>query len=519
MIKHLLIFFVQVLLIFSTASAQDLHVYYDVYQDLVWYSKGGLRIETPGVRKRDLVQLHVIEFNNYLYNVKTEQKEVNEESGKIDIVDTFFPESSGGINGFFKDLSLGKINAGFSGMGKLDLLSLTSGKKNEGARGDLDMLVKLAGEYVEKLATLTEEMQILSEQINDLSKRISAGSLSVSYIDNLLKSPDLAPTQIKHLVMEHLELMFGSDFVEQPTLKGALSWVENVQAIREKSARLNQLKEKWDIEKPDFDKTVRRLSQLNLNLNEEERRILTDLQNKRDETNLKEIQISSFTDSLIRVEEIAASITTDKLGALYRKTIEVNNHKFEHNETFKPIGREMDIVLNFTTKADKKGGNTDSEIYRAKTIRILNYEGFKYANAPGLCIAGFFTPQKSYSIALNSDDETVISETTADKFIPLVTTALQVYNDRGKHITPGALFGLAVPLIANGEHSQSLNFVMGPSLVIGKDQHISISLGLMGGKTTRLSEGVKPFQPFDTQNGVRPIPTIERYDFGVTRNL
>lgn len=522
MIKQLFFSSILMLSLCTSATAQDLHVYYDVFRDSVWFVKGGMSTETPSVRKRDQVHLHIVEFNNYLYNIKTEQKEVNEESGNMDLVNKFLPESGSGVDGFLKNLPLGKLGAGFSGMNFTDILGYISGEKDGASRGDLDLTFKSASEYIERLTVTTEEMHSLSVQIYNLSKRISAGTLSVEYIDNLLKSSDLPPTQIKEMVMEHLELMFGNDFVEHPTLEGALSWGNNIQELREKSARMSQLKEKWGKDKPEFDKTVRKLSLLASEMNEEERKALTDLQNKRDEANLRDLLISSFTDSLGRVEEMAASVTTDKLGALYRKTREVKNHRFEHNETFKPVGREMDIVLKFTLKEEKKG-STDPETHRIRTIRVTNYEGFKYTITPGFCVAGFFTPQKRYSIGLNNNNETIIAETDADKFAPLVTTAVQVYNDRGKRVTPGALLGLAVPLTQNGGQPQSLNFVLGPSLVIGRDQRISVSLGLMGGKTTRLSQGVTPFQPFDTQNGVRPIPTIDRYEFGwyfgVTGNL
>ena len=524
MIKQLFFSSVLMLSLCTTVTAQDLHVYYDVYRDSVWYIKEGVKAEKPGVHKRDMVQLHVVEFNNYLYNIKTEQKEVNEETGKFDMINQIFPASGGVADGFLKNLPLGSIGAGFPGLKKADSQGFASSFPNDNApKLDREVAFQSAKENIEKLSAMAEEMQSLFLEITDLSKKISAGSLSVDYIDNLLRSPDLPPTEIREMVLEHLELMFGSDFVKQPTLEAALSWSNNIRFLREKSARLNQLKDKWGKEKPDFEKTVRKLSQAVSEMNEEEKKTLADLQNKRDETNIMYLQVSGLTDSLGRVEGIATTVTADKLGALYRKTREVKNHRFEHNETFKPIGREMDIVLTVTIKDDEAKSDTDPEKYRTKTVRVSNYDGFKYTIASGFSVAGFFTPQKRYSIALRQDDETVIAETEADKFTPLITTAVQVYNDRGKRATPGALLGLAMPLSPNGGQAQSLNFILGPSLVIGRDQRISISLGLMGGKTTRLSEGVMPFQPFDTQNGVRPIPTVDRYEFGwyfgVTGNL
>lgn len=421
-------------------------------------------------------------------------------------------------------MPLGSIGAGFPNLKKSESQGFASSFPNDTpTKLDREVAFQSAKETIEKLTAMAEEMQSLFLDITQLSKRISAGSLSVDYIDNLLRSPDLPPTEIRQMVMEHLELMFGSDFVKQPTLDAALSWGNNVRFLREKSVRLNQLKERWGKEKPDFDKTVRKLSQAASEMNEEEKEALADLQNKRDESNIRYLQVTGLTDSLSRVEGIAASVTADKLGALYRKTREVKNHRFEHNESFKPIGKEMDIVLNVTIKNDTSKSKTDPEKYRTKTIRVANYEGFKYSITSGFCVAGFFTPQKRYSVALNQDNKTIIAETEADKFTPLISTAVQVYNDRGKRITPGVLLGLAMPLSPNGGQSQALNFILGPSVVIGRDQRISMCFGLMGGKTTRLAQGVTPFQLFDTQNGVRPIPTVDRYEFGwylgVTGNL
>ncbi len=519
MIKQLFISSLLMFTVCASASAQDLHIYYDVFNDTLWYKKDGVFTETPAVRKRDLVQLHIIEFNNYLYSVKTEQKEVSEEAGKIDVVNQFLPEGKFDMQGFLKSLPLGNLGAGLTGV-KFPEWQGFAGNQNAGARGgDMDVQASYATETYDKLLSLSTQMDDMSKKIRELSKSIFAGTLSVDYIDDLLKSHDLPPTQIRKMVMEHLKLMFGTAFVEEPTLETALAWKDKADQFREYSAQMNQLIEKWNEEKPGYDRAVRRISQLCSDTSKAEKELVRGFQERRDEINLRHTLISGYTDSLGKVVELAAGVSADKLGALYRKTVEVKNHKFEYNETFKPIGKEMDLVLEINVKDSDK--NTDPT--RTRTVRVTNYEGFKYSITPGFCAAGFFTPQKRYSIALNSDNETIIAETDADKFVPLVTTAVQIYNDRGNRVTPGAMLGLAVPLTPNGGQSQALNFVAGPSLVVGRDQRISISIGIMGGKTTRLSEGVTPFQPFDTQNGVRPIPTVERYELGwyigVTGNL
>ena len=189
MIKQLFFSSILMLSLCTTATAQDLHVYYDVFRDSVWFVKGGMSTETPGVHKRDMVQLHVVEYNNYLYNLKTEQKELSEETGKTGL-ETFFSDSEGKtLDGFLQSLPIGNIGVGLSKLLISDLLGYaTDEKRDSSSRGDLDLTFESAVAYTTLLSDMTEEMYSLSVQIGNLSKRISAGSLSVGYIDNLVKT-------------------------------------------------------------------------------------------------------------------------------------------------------------------------------------------------------------------------------------------------------------------------------------------------------------------------------------------
>ena len=58
--------------------AQDLHVHYNVFRDSVYYVQQGKTTNAPAVRKGGTVQLHVENYNNYLYDVsvKVEEEEI-----------------------------------------------------------------------------------------------------------------------------------------------------------------------------------------------------------------------------------------------------------------------------------------------------------------------------------------------------------------------------------------------------------------------------------------------------------
>lgn len=498
----------------KNVSNGDLHIYYDAFRDSVWYVKGGLKTETPVVNKRDLVHLHVVEFNNYLYDIRTLQNEVNQEFGKVQLVNYSFTDSGSSVDRLLKNVPLGVIGTGFSGMTMSEIPGYSSDEKDFSTSGKLYSTFKAADEYLERLSALIEDISSLSVEITNLSNRISAGALTAEKIDYLLKRPDLPPSEIRKMVMERIELMFGSDFVENPTLEGALSWANNVKELRERSVRMSQLKEKWCKDKPEFDKTVSALSLLASEMSEEERKRLIYLQNIRDEANVRDLLISRFMDSLGSVEENAYSVTADKLGALYLKIREVKNYSFEYNEIFQPSDKELELKLYFTSKNKNQTGVDESDIFRVKAIRVVGYKGFTYNFTAGFCVGSFFNRGKKFSVGYNSNQQTIITETNTDNFIPALTTAVQFYFDKNMHFTPGIQLGMATPITKNGSQSQPLNFILGPSLLIGKEQRILVSLGLLGGKNIRLSEGFKPSQLFDSRNGTRAIPTVERFELG-----
>ena len=47
--------------------SQDVHIYYNVHQDSIWYMKNGKSITNLEIKKDNMVYFHLVEFNNYLY--------------------------------------------------------------------------------------------------------------------------------------------------------------------------------------------------------------------------------------------------------------------------------------------------------------------------------------------------------------------------------------------------------------------------------------------------------------------
>ena len=112
----------------------------------------------------------------------------------------------------------------------------------------------------------------------------------------------------------------------------------------------------------------------------------------------------------------------------------------------------------------------------------------------------------------------VITGEDKDSFIPFVTSYINFSFQSQSNISIGGAFGIGFPF---GGADQSISFLAGPSLIIGKAGRIVINGGLVGAKVDRLAQGLEVGDPVgDT---LLEVPTRRRYElgwfFGLSFNL
>ncbi|MBK8404429.1 MAG: hypothetical protein IPL25_10190 [Saprospiraceae bacterium] len=56
----------------SLIQAQDLHIYYNLYKDSLWYEKNGKPTKELAVKRGKQIYLHLVEYNNYIYQSEIE---------------------------------------------------------------------------------------------------------------------------------------------------------------------------------------------------------------------------------------------------------------------------------------------------------------------------------------------------------------------------------------------------------------------------------------------------------------
>jgi hypothetical protein len=202
---------------FGALPAQDLHVYYNVFRDSVYYVQNGKTTDKPTIRKGNTVQLHVENYNNYLYEVS-----VAIEKEEIPVASTQTAGLLGQIGGggampfsfLFKggDQMLGKFFSPLSG----DDLEEGSGFTKTAAEKErlekVAQLKKMEADFStakEKLFALESALKTMQEQVQQklAAQRIQA--FAVEEIDHIRYNAHLEPSQIKRMSGEYMERIFA----------------------------------------------------------------------------------------------------------------------------------------------------------------------------------------------------------------------------------------------------------------------------------------------------------------------
>jgi hypothetical protein len=136
-------------------------------------------------------------------------------------------------------------------------------------------------------------------------------------------------------------------------------------------------------------------------------------------------------------------------------------------------------------------------------IRVAIYGGLKINTSIGISFISFFDRPQTYFVR-----EGRILGDDLDPFSPVVTTFVHFYPEGKRQTVVGGTFGLGIGI--GGEGSGLQNYMLGPSLIMGRGQRIVFSAGLMAGKVTRLGKGFQVGAPYDSPE----LPTKSIYELG-----
>lgn len=488
-----------------SAYSQDLHVYYDAATDSVYYIQNGQTLANPTLKRGKKVFLHVINYNDYLYDlsIQLEEEELNIPSKGLGQM-----LSLGGNSSALKELMGAAGGVGGDGFSNEKVEWLEDAEAKEVPLGYGQTSSEAYNQAYRELSSLYTttlgRMEAREAQIVETAKDIQT-DLKLFQLNNFMGqeimtlkyNPQLRPDQIKRLSLEYLEQVLGTD---NPA-----------------KLDLNSVIEKADVQKniqKKIDQYQRHISNLNKQL------LILEIAKDSllgfpqlpvaDQLSLSEsfeetkTRTAAYQDKVAVMESQSETLEDWDLKALMAIRYayeEIKDHPFTYNYSFTPKADEVKLSITLTPNDSAQVKNI-----KPKTLAPLElsvYGGIKVNASLGISFGGYFNRPQAYF-----HRDSIIRADDKDLFQPIITSFIHFYRQSQGSVSFGGSFGLGIAL--GGESAGLQTYFLGPSLIFGKGQRVVLTTGVMGGKVERLAQGYEVGDAFD--NGI--IPTRSVYDLG-----
>lgn len=494
--------------------AQDAQVFYNLFNDSVYYVQNGQSVKHLKIRRGDRVLLHFTEFNPYLYEatVKVEQSDSHDWNGGSGM--GAFQSLVPGIAGLIPGMSALMGGAGaapdttaglnFKEIPLLHLGEATIRFKDlfSNARAS-DAALTEARKNLEELVEQQQDMEDIYLHIKALEKTQMVAELAIANLDKLPYNPRLKPSVIQKMCGQYFEAVFqkapGNDTA---SLDDILKWGE---LPAEKQRLLQQLGSK----QREFKSKSLELVPLTKDLDQTQfdspafSNFVHELGSVQGQAQQLDQQISAY---LQRQRSGTPRLSAQQIVELQTHFLELLNTPFAYESAVQLEKETAFVEATFTprdTALLRKHGIGTAP--KTKFLEINTRGGIKINASIGVGFGSFFDAAEEFGIR---DNQITVQQLGA--FQPSITSYIHFYPNTHGDVALAGSFGIGFPL--GNLDAQSINFCLGPSLIFGKGQRIVFSTGLMGGQVSRLAKGYQPGDAFDLNNG--DIPTRKRYEMG-----
>jgi len=147
----------------------------------------------------------------------------------------------------------------------------------------------------------------------------------------------------------------------------------------------------------------------------------------------------------------------------------------------------------------KDNGQAAAPDTLVKYFEVNKKKGIRIRNSLGVAFTHFSANNRAYYI-----ENGVLGSGPKDMFTPVLSTLIHFYTGNGATFKWGGAFGFGIPL--QGER-KDVNFMLGLSSVLGRNEAIMLTAGVAGAKVNKLLGGYKPGDN-TTETDVSKITTL-----------
>jgi hypothetical protein len=505
--------------------SQDLHIYLDAHTEQIVYVSGKDTLDRPRVKMGDQVYIHLINYNNYLYDVEIDlEGVVDRYRSPVDTLglglgNAKHPEEGTGtglfsmLHGLGGGLGLDLTATGPAGL--FQMMGLSQGIKGEGADfegAEADQQVRLlAAEYRTVLSDM-RAIEVDLQRINSALERAFQAKLlqgKVAHeIGELQMNPHLQPGQIKRLTHEYMDLVFEQTAVEELNMERIWAISDRQQAIQEELGKAENGQAALAGKAEQLERLSKRLEAISV-VALTQKDIYEELSVSMEGTHERVGEALERLDgNLVRIKEQVQQLPEDDfeelvaLRYLYEELV-ANDFSYTYRTIVKDDLTKVRVALK--PKEGLPAGLIPGQRVFSP-LEIPARGSFKVSAGLGLSFARYFNPPQAYFLR----DTSILAE-DEDSFAPHLTSFVHFYRQTAGAVSYGGSFGVGMPIF-NSDGGQSVSFFLGPSIMVGDRQRLVLTGGIMGGRVKRLGNG---YQVGDSLPAGSPsIPTDFRFQLG-----
>ncbi|NRB47587.1 MAG: hypothetical protein HRU41_07925 [Saprospiraceae bacterium] len=228
-------------------TAQNIHIYYDVSADSLYYIQHGKWTTEPSFRKGKPVKLHVVNYNDYLYDlsIDLEEKDVvvpSAGSGNMFQV---------GNKNLLSQLLSTAGQSGGSGSSVQNSVDWLANNEEGGANfataessAQAKQYSRLSAAYSSAIKNIIRKENRISTQNSSIESDITIfaeNQFMVAEIEQLKYNPQLRPDQIKRLSLEYLNRVFDDQEPEDLDLSEVIKKGNIRSKLNQKISRYQEL--------------------------------------------------------------------------------------------------------------------------------------------------------------------------------------------------------------------------------------------------------------------------------------
>lgn len=204
----------------------------------------------------------------------------------------------------------------------------------------------------------------------------------------------------------------------------------------------------------------------------------------RGELKAQNMNFNNLENLLAKLSE-SSNWTTENLNKIESLYTSLEASSFEQTYDYEISADKVDLELKFSQSEFANKLDDDANVTAIKTrhVKLFSKGGFKINTGVALTLNNFKSKSFDYFI----DENGVIGANENNYFTPNLSTMINFYPVIGENFNIGGSFGLSIPI---AEGVTGVNYLFGPSIILGNQSRLALSGGIAYGPVKKLINGL-----------------------------